>query len=477
MPAVERKYDPNDRTWAKQTDEAIDKERRERAAAIAKRREWYLGRHPDPLVVEPGKLNDNIKYNLAGRAVNKALEFMGEPEKLDLTPDDDETDDSPQQRAVDDLYELEFMDQFSDLALEGALTGHNFVKLYVDDQGLFRASVLDPSIMTVCWERGRGFRVKPLWYRAQWREGDWHYRQDVVPVSLIDATEDEYGRTVIDYNRGWRILDYRMRENQTQWEPLNADDWGWPFAPIVDAPTLTVPWEYYGQPLLSDSMIDLNHAVNFIASNTARIIKFHAHPRTVGIGFEPPDVKPTAVDGLFTVPEGGNVFNLEMNSDLSSSMGMLGEVKTQFFAEMRVVDQATVKDRIGNLTNFGLRMLYNDQIQLTENMRETFGELVSEVIYRMGLVLNMGFEKPAAVWPDMLPVNRIELLQEQQIESQLGTSKQTLAEDRGRNWEIEEERKTDEQQSEAEALTNVLVRAGERGGGFGAMPAQNGARE
>ena len=157
MPAVERKYDFNDKTWCKTVDEAIDKERRERAGAVAKRREWYLGKHPDPLVVEPGKMNDNIKYNLAGRAVNKALEFMGEPEKLDLDPDDDTTDDSPQQQSVDDLYELEFAEQFSDLALEGALTGHNFVKLFVDDEGIFRAAVLDPSIMTVCWERGRGF--------------------------------------------------------------------------------------------------------------------------------------------------------------------------------------------------------------------------------------------------------------------------------------------------------------------------------
>lgn len=477
MPAVERKYDPSDRTWSKTTDEAIDRERRERAAAVTKRREWYLGRHPDPLVVEPGKLNDNIKYNLAGRAINKALEFMGEPKKLDLTPDDDKTDDSPQQEAVDTLYELEFAEQFSDLALEGALAGHNFVKLFVDDEGVFRAAVLDPSIVTVCWERGRGFRVKPLWYRAQWREGDWHYRQDVVPVSLIERVDDEYGRTVIDYNRGWRILDYRMRENQTAWELLNADDWGWPFAPIVDRPTLTVPWEYYGQPLLSDSLIDLNHAVNFIASNTARIIKFHAHPRTVGAGMEPADVQRTAIDGLLTVPEGVQVYNLEMQSDLSSSMGMLGEVKTQFFAEMRVVDQATVKDRIGNLTNFGLRMLYNDQIQLTERLRETFGALVSEVVYRMGVVLGLNFERPVAVWPEMLPTNLIERLQAQQLEADLGTSKQTLAEERGRNWEIERERKAEEAQTAAEALTNSLIQASERGGFGGDTVMQDGARD
>ena len=474
MPAAEANYNQLDAKWAKAVDEAGDAERKERTEAINTRRDWYAGRHPDPLKPLPDQLNDNIKYNLCGRGIDKQNEFIGHPQRLEVeggvstkrNPDATVmTIVSAEQMTVDALYDR-FDDDLQEIKLVGMVDGHVFLKLY-EDENVWRFSTLDTRIVTVYWERGRGSRARALWYRCQWREGDDTYRQDIVPAALIGgAQRDQYGRAVIDYAQGWRIIDYKQAYMSSRWEALTEDVWPYPFAPILDRRNKSQPFQYYGAPTLDNSLIELNHAANFIASNTARIIKFHAHPRTIGVGVDPDSVKATSIDGLFSVPEGTEVFNLEMQSDLASSMAMLSEVKGQFFAQLRVVDQSSIKDRLGQVTNFGLRTLYSDQVELTEEMRDVYGELTCEAVTRLGILDNTPVNKPKAIWGDPLPVNRLELLQAAQLEDLLSlTSKETLREDIGRDAELEAQRLADEQRDADARQDEMLRKQTERGFG------------
>lgn len=113
---------------------------------------------------------------------------------------------------------------------------------------------------------------------------------------------------MILYERGgWRVV------------PETEVRWGYEWPPILDWKNLPNPHQYYG---LSDlEMADLNDAVNFIASNTGRIIKVHAHPKTIGVGVLGKDVQETSVDSFWTIPNAdAKVYNLEMQSELRSSL-------------------------------------------------------------------------------------------------------------------------------------------------------------
>jgi hypothetical protein len=473
MPAADIIYNMADNKWANAVEEAGDKERKARAEEIDTRRAWYLGKHPDPLKPLPDQLNDNVKINLCGRGIDKENEFIGHPERLEVdggvtrergVDGVPTTTTSAEQDTIDALFER-FDDLFAEIKLVGMVDGHTFLKLYVDDDETWQYSLLDTRIVTVYWERGRGSRARALWYRCQWKDGDDTYRQDIVPVSVMGGPEvDANGRVVIDYARGWQVIDYVQNYQGSTWNMLNADEWPYPFPPVLDRRNKSQPFSYYGAPTLDESLIELNHTANFIASNTARIIKFHAHPRTIGIGVDPASIKTTSIDGLFTTPEGAEVFNLEMQSDLGSSMAFLQEVKGQFFAQLRVVDQSSIKDRLGQVTNFGLRTLYSDQIELTEELRDVYGELACEAVARLAVVENAPVNKPKAIWGDPLPVNRLELLQAAEIELRLGTtSKETLAEEIGRDPELEAQRLADEQREEADRMDEQMLRQAQLG--------------
>ena len=100
---------------------------------------------------------------------------------------------------------------------------------------------------------------------------------------------------------------------------------------MVDSQSLPDRAGYYGDPDLVRP--ELNDALNFVASNTMRIIKHHGHPKTIGTGMRASEVQETAVDGFWSVPNpDAKIANLEMQSDLGSSMAFLQLLQQWFFA-------------------------------------------------------------------------------------------------------------------------------------------------
>lgn len=475
MPAVKPEYLPNDTKWAKDIDDLADNERVEREKDITNRRAWYEGRHPDPLRPLPDKLiNDNIKYNLCGKAIDKLNDFIGVPKSVELpggvtlavqAGGKPEQQVTPEQEVVNAYY-ARVMPELKDLKLDSLTAGHFFVKLFIDDDERGEFALIDPALVTVFWEAGKGSRARPLWYRSQWADGDRVYRQDIVPVAVVDPQHDERGRVILDFTRGWLVYDYEQKARSTKFEPLYAqpDVWEYPFAPMLDWRNKKRPHQYYGAASLDDSSIGLNHGVNFLASNTQRILYHHAHPKTVAIGIEPEQISETAIDGLWTLPENAEVHNLEMQSDLASSMAMLAEEKAQFYAQMGVLDTTSIKDKVGGITNFAVRMLFDDQVEQTEELRRVFGDAAATIVWYLAALDGVELEKPEAKWTDPLPVNRLELVQTAAIEKTNGfASTVTLQEDLGRDPVLEAERKETEQQDDAELMETMLSKAGERG--------------
>lgn len=462
MPAIRPYYDPAD----KELNKLGDDERAQRAKEIDKRWDWYWGKHPPSLKVEVGKANDNITINLCGRATDRLLEANGVPSAMLVeTPDagDDVTPAGASETAqarVDDAYWGVVEPLLNEQFLETLVVGHSFMKLWVDADNQPQAAMLDARTVTVYWDGGVGNKRTALWYRIQWKEGKAAYRQDIVPAWLL--AEDPAQR-VPDPSSGWVINEFKATNNN--WQLTGTDNWFEEFSPIIEFKNRKLPHRYYGGSQLSDDVIQLNASVNFLATNTNRIIRYHAHPRTIVAGADMAKVQATSVDGLFVVPKDATVQNLEMQSDLSSSMAMLQQMKGEFFATMRVTDVSSIKDRIGQITNFGVRMLYSDMLEQIEEKRRDWGNVVGELTRRLvslgGTVLA---DAPVAEWPDALPQNRLEVLQSAALELNLGVvSKETTATELGRNFTTESDRIADEGASANEAMADALNRVVERG--------------
>lgn len=454
MPGIPARYDPNDKT----INELGDAERAARLSEIRTAWRYYDGAHKEWLKARPGDTATNITLNLCGRTVDKLAEFIGVPERVELPGGVDNVPvaanalgevKTPEQEALETFYTT-LRDDLPEIITSGIVVGHTFVKLYIDESSTPQATLLDPEYVTVFWDRMNRRRV--LFYRLQWAHGDEAYRQDIVPSSLLPESS-----TLAAPADTWVILDYEQKRGGQAWALTQSEVWAYPFAPIVSWVNKRRAHQYYGVGELGDA-IQLNDAVNFIASNTAQIIKFHAHPRTIGKGFEAGDVEQTSIDGLFTVPENADVYNLEMQSDLASSMNMLNMLRAEFFANQRVVDSAGMKDRVGQLTNFGLRVLYSDQIENAQEKQRLMARGLAELMRRMLVIAGIeSAPTPAIIWGDPLPDNRIERLQAAQIEKDLGfTSMQTLAQDLSRDYLTEQERRAEERATNAEGVGALL---------------------
>lgn len=473
MPAILPFYDVND----KDVNDLGTKENQERQEHIARRWAYYDGDHLKPLKVPAGKRDDNVILNLCGRAIDKTTEFIGAPTRFEIDGGAEiepgvngqlAEQTAPDQLTLDSIWKR-CKEWTPEVLTSGQISGHVFTRIHENEDAEWTYSLLDPRTMTVFWNAG--IMRTPLFYRMEWTIGKQAFRQDTVPVWLTQ--NDRVNPWVLGDQRrdgstsprpeGWLIIEYEQNQRK-DWVEITRDTWEFPFAPIVDWANWRRPHSYYGVSSLTNP--GLNDSINFVASNTARIIKYHAHPKTIGVGVDPEKIIPTPVDGFYSVPEGADVKNLEMQSDLASSMNMLNLLKGEFFASQRVIDIATVQDKLGQITNFGVRMMFSDMLSMTDEMRKRYGgyglaETLRRLLWVQGVELT---ERPKPTWDDPLPVNRLELLQAAKIEKEIGTaSTQTLQKDLGRDPVFESEAMTEETTDAGQAMARVLTAAGNAG--------------
>ena len=463
MPAIPAKYDVND----KAINSAGDDERKARIDYIRSRWARYEGDHPRPLKVRPGDRDDNIILNPSGKAVDRMVASIKMPVRFEVPGGSDieptpEADGGDVTEIVTDVQAMvnqtwdEIRPIMGDLMLSCQVAGHVFVKL-VDDEDGVSAELLDPRHVTVFYDQRKPRRR--LFYRMEWKFGRDEYRQDIVPVWLREGGSRPDGSDL------WDVIEYEKRLTGTPGWSLVSEE-RWKICPVVDWPAARLPHQYYGRSMLNRP--GLNDSINFIASNTGRIIKFHAHPRTIARGVAADQIEQTAIDGMWTVPAESSIENLEMQSDLESSMRMLDRLERNYYSELNVVDPSTFGDKLGKITNFGIRVLYADQIDEVQKKRDDFyGPGLAEVIRRLVWLKGANIDAPLmAVWPDPLPKDEMELVQRASAEKALGTtSLQTLAETIGRDYATEVERQIDERlqarerqldQSEFEATRGLM---------------------
>ena len=416
-----------------------------RVEAISAAWDAYYGRFPKPLRVRAGQADDNVSVNYCRAVVDKGVSFLfGQDVRFEL----DETEQTAEEEWLQECWRANRgMVTLQKLALSGAIAGHAFAKI-VPARPLPRVVVLDPASVRVHWDPEDLDTV--VQYIIQYSTID--HRTDRVVAFRQRIERQDNGR--------WRIVD-EVSQSGGAWRTRADTAWPWTWPPILDCQNLPNPNEYWGISDLEEDVIGLNRSINFVLSNVNRIIRFHAHPKTWGRGFTASQLN-VGIDETIVLPSAdAELHNLEMQSDLGSSIALYERLREALHQVTRVPEVATGKlDNAGALSGVALHILYQPLIEKTETKRRTYGELVTELNRRMLALAGFGEEHHTVIhWPELIPTDPFQEAQAAVLYQQLGVSSDTLLQRLGFDPDLEREKR---QVSSAD-LGEAMLTAFERG--------------
>ncbi len=407
--------------------------------------ERYYGRFPKPLKVRSGQPDDNVIVNMARVIVDKGVAFLfGQ----DVTFEIDETTTTPAEEWLASCWQAnQQMTFLQKLALNGGVCGHVFVKI-VAGSPYPRLILLDPATVLPIWDPHDIERV--LRYRIQYPATDPNTGK---PLTIRQWIELD--------GAIWRITDQVSRAGGA-WQTTAETVWPHPWPPIVDCQNLPNPNEYWGLPDLTEDILQLNEGINFVLSNLARIIRFHAHPKTWGRGFLADQLK-VAVDETIVLPSpDAELHNLEMESDLSSSIAFYERLREALHEISRIPEVATGKlDRTGQLSGVALAILYQPLLEKTESKRRTYGDMLVELNRRLLALGGYGEENHTVIhWPELLPRDMLQERQAALLDEQLGVSRDTILTRLGYDAELEAQKRELENDEDTAARARRYNRGG-----------------
>lgn len=424
----------------------IDEEQK-RLAQYKRAWQYYNGEQARQLKVKDNQPDDNVTINLFEYIIDKGVSFLF---GKDLEFQIQEGEQTPEEDYLTAVWTANRkMSLLQVVGLNGGICGHCFIKIVPREKDVPRLVNLDPAIVRPFWDPKDLSNV--LYYKIEFEalteQGQRFYKE------IIRHEEDDT----------WSIIRYEA-EQQNQYKQVGLPEvWDYPFAPIVDWQNLPAPNEYFGKADFESTQ--LQDAINFVASNTQRIIRYHAHPKTWGTGFTAKTVE-FGPDDIVILPDpNAKLGNLEMQSDLASSRAFFNDLRGLQLQLKHMPDLDPAKVNVGALSGFALKILYGDLLELTEKKRRTYGDGIADLNRRL-LMLNGNDGKQAVknIWQSPLPENRIEQVNELDAEkNNLGTvSQETVARELGRDWEAEQERIQAEKLN-ANSIGSVLLEAFNQG--------------
>ena len=276
----------------------------------------------------------------------------------------------------------------------------------------------------------------------------------------------------LDENGKWVIEDWKTEPGRSKYELVDPQPtWDFAFSPIVNWQNLPGVSGVIGEPDVTDDLIQLQDRINYAAANINKILRLNAHPRWYATGFGSGQLGTIewGPEDLLKLPSESIVGSAEMQGDMGGSKEWVSYLTQELYSLMRSVDVSNVKDKLGQLTNFGVKMLYQDALAKNNDKRDLYGEgivTLSRNMLIMGGVYSTDLEPIRVIWPEPIPTNEKEEIEAlvQDMDNGL-VSKQTAAQKRGYDWETEQERITNEKAAEG-TVGDAILRLVENGGGL-----------
>lgn len=423
------------------------------------RREYRRGKHRQQITPKPGRTDDNIYINFCGLVIDRSISMLfGNGIEFDL-PGEDET---AEQQYIDKVWAVNKKEILTHrMGMFGCEDGTVYTKIVPG--GLIDNEVLYPRMVL----------VDPKWVEMDTNPEDF---EQVIRYTISFTTTGPDGKEVArkqiheyqDATENWLIGDWQASSaTGGKWELMQQEIWDYSFPQIHHGQNLPSADDVYGIPDLTDDIINLQDKLNFLAANINKIIRLHAHPKiwSYGLGTDNRDVISLDVGEMVAANQADAYMKaFEMNSDLSASSSFFTLMRQAFFDVARTVDLDSVQDKLGALTNFGLKVLYQDAINKVKTKQQLYGDYLCEINRRLLILAGFANIDPGeVVWPEPLQKNGKEESEELKLDLELGlVDKQTAAVKKGYDWNVVQER-LKEQNVNDTTVGNEILRLFERG--------------
>lgn len=378
--------------------------------------------------------HDNVSIGYTGLVVDTVVSWLfGDvpewqiPETSASNAEDDPAGEAARARMTKELNAVweqsAKMLLLQQLAINGAVTGHAFLKIIPPDPGYGerypRLEAIDPSNVEI--ETDPFDSKRRTGYVIQWDDVDAAgnaitYRQEI--------------RRSGERPGFWLVRDLELVEGGTTWVVVREMLWPRPWPPLLDCQHLPAPNEVYGRSEIDEQLFVQNRAINFGFSNNNRILRTHGHPRLGATGVAEGEEIPSGVDDAigFENPD-AEVFLLEMKNSIEHSFGQVDRLTEALFRTRRLplIAIGDVK-AVSNLSGPALSLYLRPLVKKVETLRETYGELLIETNRR--LLSLMGYGEMVRItikWPELLPPDLLPEAQAYEVHHrELGASRETI---------------------------------------------------
>ena len=463
----------------------------------------YYGRHPKPLAIEvrqnQGPIDDNVSLNSAQSIVDTAVAALtGEGLEIEINgaevaaeggaepaaEDDtgagaiDTEDDSPEELWWEPIAEANRFDiLLHNTALNGAVCGHLFWKILpsspVTGDGKPRIINLNPAMVSVsCNEED----MAEVWaYQIRYEikgTGKPKQRLEVISRGEAGLAPDGTGGVVVvpsadntGKSKYWVITDYDYAGDSRAWVQVSQVIWPYEFAPIIDAENLPDPSRYYGMADLRPSVIDMDKAIDRVASIINRVCRIVGHPRPVATGVDAKQAgafKEAKIGDTYFLPNPeAKMMMLEMAGDLSALGEQYQRLTSALMRSTATPDIDTNKlGDVGKLSALAMKILYAPQERRVYLKRLNFEALITNTIKRLRVITGQSEAISISYhWPNVTPANQVEDVEVAVKKNMLGISMDTLIAELGYN-PAEEAAKRELESQSAGAIAEAAFNAG-----------------
>lgn len=439
--------DPLIRAW----DEGYNDRRKDDIGAACR---CYDGDHPQSVEVLPGDPNDNMRINNGRALVRSCVQALYgvEPTWSFSTAAGDAAFKAFSDPQAHVGAPSGFLLTLQKIATNASKAGTGWYKIVPRQTLPPRIVVIDPGKVDAFWDDDD--HEDPWAFLIRWagmtRDGDPMQRRQI-----IERLTDE----------SWLIRDEVRVKDARAWSPVDGSPvvWDYPWPPIGWWQNLPHEDGFYGQPDLTPETIDLVYKLNSLYTDTKKIIRLHAHPKLVGVGFDADSVQVGPDEMLVLPSKDAELRIIEMQSDLASTMGFLDRVRSTFHETTFFPEVATGKlDNVGQLSGLALQILYGPRSEATEQKRLTAGPAVEAMLNHVFELMGVAAVATETGWPEIVPSDPVAERQVAEADQRLGASKETILANLG----YDAKKELAASQAEAEASLEAQAKAFDAGAQF-----------
>lgn len=413
--------------WALGGGDEYDTGYTEHASRLAEYIDYYNGHQPR--VLKPGKEGKdfNVIVNWCSLIIDRSVHSLfGGGVEFEL-PENSQTE------RITEIWDANKKDiLLSDFGLYGAQGGTGYLKIVPDGiaVGMPRLVALNPLHVLIGTNPHDIERVEH--YVVRYNAGETAYRE---------VTRREYTEDIGELNPAdtlWKIIMQKNgRETNGKWVTINETDWPFLFPPIAHTKNLPRAGDCYGRSDIED-ILGLQTEYNTAVSNINKILWYAGHPRLWSKG-KLGALQDWGAEKILQVSDpDGSINVVETGGDLASFMLFKDDLRSALMNISQTTDSETIKDKAGALTNFGLRVLFKDELAKLETKRTLYGECLEDINQRLLALEGVETDGGKVHFTDTLPVDDVEQQTALKGDLEMGiVSKSTVAQERGYDWEGE----------------------------------------